>query len=154
MKITQLRLDNFQQFNPLTLNFTYPKGHEKAGQPLDKVCFIGQSGTGKTTILNLIQDFISELNYAYRKKANLGLELGEFFFGDRTIGKNGVYFNAFINHIKLTTPILSSLVQATAKEQTIIVKELLQSIGLQKRLSIYLPAELIEYTSYKLFLMN
>ena len=144
MKITQLHLENFQQFNQLKLNFTYPEGHEKEGQPLDKICFIGQSGTGKTTILNLIQDFISELDYIYRKKANLGLELSKFFFGDRTIGKNGIHFNASINNRKFTDSTLGSLLLATNKEQEIIKKELLQSIELQKRLSIYLPAELIE----------
>lgn len=55
MKISQLTIKNFRQFEDLDLNLTYPKGHEKAGQPLDKVCLIGQSGTGKTTLLEIVK---------------------------------------------------------------------------------------------------
>ena len=55
MKISRIKLDNIQQFKNLEIDLTYPKGHIKAGQPLDKVCFIGQSGTGKTTLLNIIK---------------------------------------------------------------------------------------------------
>ncbi len=58
MKITRLEIKDYQQFKDFTLELTYPKGHELEGQPLKKVCFIGQSGTGKTTILNVISDLI------------------------------------------------------------------------------------------------
>jgi GTPase SAR1 family protein len=48
---------------------TYPKGHEKEGQPLDKICIIGQSGTGKTNLLNIIKksviDFSQEPTNSY-----------------------------------------------------------------------------------------
>ncbi|MDI9366518.1 MAG: AAA family ATPase [Flavobacterium sp.] len=54
MKITKLSIKNFHQFKDLEVDLTYPKGHKKAGEPLEKVCFIGQSGTGKTTLLKLI----------------------------------------------------------------------------------------------------
>ena len=43
MKITKIHLKDFHQFKDLTIDLTYLKGHEKEGQPLDKVCFIGQS---------------------------------------------------------------------------------------------------------------
>lgn len=55
MKITKIIISDFHQFQDFELDLTYPKGHEKAGKPLDKVCFIGQSGTGKTTILELVR---------------------------------------------------------------------------------------------------
>lgn len=58
MKITKIELKDFHQFKDVTLDLTYPAGHAKAGQPLDKVCFIGQSGTGKTTLLELIPKFL------------------------------------------------------------------------------------------------
>jgi predicted ATP-dependent endonuclease of OLD family len=54
MKISKIELQDFYQFRNLTLHLVYPEGHPKAGQPLDRVCFIGQSGTGKTTLLNVI----------------------------------------------------------------------------------------------------
>ncbi|MFN0034859.1 MAG: AAA family ATPase [Saprospiraceae bacterium] len=55
MKISSIHLKDYLRFKDFPLDLTYPAGHEKAGEPLDKVCFIGQSGTGKTTILNLIR---------------------------------------------------------------------------------------------------
>jgi len=56
-KLLSIRLKNFQQFADVKLDLTYPIGHEKAGQPLEKICFLGQSGAGKTTILNVIRLF-------------------------------------------------------------------------------------------------
>lgn len=55
MKISKIRLKGYNQFKDLEIDLTYPKGHEKQGKPLDKVCFIGQSGTGKTSLLRLIK---------------------------------------------------------------------------------------------------
>ncbi|MCU0341902.1 MAG: AAA family ATPase [Spirosomaceae bacterium] len=58
MKISKIEIKDFHQFKDFTLDLTYPEGHPKAGKPLDKVCFIGQSGTGKTTLLELIPLFL------------------------------------------------------------------------------------------------
>jgi ABC-type lipoprotein export system ATPase subunit len=54
MKIKEIYIKDFRQFKDFTLNLTYPAGHAKAGEPLEKVCFIGQSGTGKTTLLKIM----------------------------------------------------------------------------------------------------
>jgi len=59
MKIKRIELRNFFQFKDISIDLTYPAGHEKAGQPLEKICIIGQSGTGKTSLLRLIKWFIS-----------------------------------------------------------------------------------------------
>ncbi|MCX6231213.1 MAG: ATP-binding protein [Bacteroidetes bacterium] len=59
MKIHKISLNNYNQFNNLEIDLTYPKGHKKEGKPLDKICFIGQSGTGKTSLLRLIKYFIT-----------------------------------------------------------------------------------------------
>ncbi len=59
MKISRIKLNSYNQFKDITIDLTYPKGHKKQGQPLDKVCFIGQSGTGKTSLLRLIKWFVS-----------------------------------------------------------------------------------------------
>lgn len=61
MKVCKIYIREFQQFENIELDFTYPKGHKKAGQPLDKICFIGRNGTGKSTILNLLQENLVDL---------------------------------------------------------------------------------------------
>jgi len=58
MKISEIHIKNFRQFEDLKLNLTYPKGHPKEGSALDKVCIIGQSGTGKTTLLKILREGI------------------------------------------------------------------------------------------------
>lgn len=69
MKITGIEIGEYRQFKNIKFDFTYPADHAKAGQPLEKVCFIGQSGTGKTTLLNVIWDFFEVVNDGYRLNA-------------------------------------------------------------------------------------
>ena len=64
MKFTKIHIKKHQQFKDFTLDLTYPTGHEKAGKPLEKVCFIGQSGTGKTTLLGQLGDCATFMNFA------------------------------------------------------------------------------------------
>lgn len=59
MKISQIEIKDYNQFKNLTLDFTYPKGHQKEGKPLDQVCFLGQSGTGKTSLLNVLRAILT-----------------------------------------------------------------------------------------------
>ncbi len=59
MKITQINIKDYNQFQNLTLDLTYPKGHEKEDQALEKICFIGQSGTGKTSLLNVLRAMLT-----------------------------------------------------------------------------------------------
>lgn len=54
MRITGIRLKNYRQFRNFNLDLTDPVTKE----PLDKVCFIGTTGTGKTTLLELLADFL------------------------------------------------------------------------------------------------
>lgn len=61
MKISKLHIDQFRHLENLTFDFTYPEDfhiEEKRGKPLEKICFIGQSATGKTGLL----DFIHKCN--------------------------------------------------------------------------------------------
>ena len=65
MKISKLFLEDFHQFKDFGLDLTYPEGHDKAGRPLEKVCIIGQSGTGKTNLLLFIKkalNFLGEIS--------------------------------------------------------------------------------------------
>lgn len=64
MKISKLHIDSFRHLENLDFDFTYPEDfhiEEKRGKPLDKICFIGQSATGKTGLLELIKDQNFEL---------------------------------------------------------------------------------------------
>jgi predicted ATP-dependent endonuclease of OLD family len=54
MKITEIRLKNYCQFENFQLSLLHPETQ----QPLDKVCLIGANGTGKSTILSLIANFL------------------------------------------------------------------------------------------------
>jgi len=62
MKIKYLEIKNFKQFKDLTLDLAYPQGHPKEGQPLDKICIIGQSGTGKTNLLEIIKKSVIDFS--------------------------------------------------------------------------------------------
>jgi ABC-type polar amino acid transport system ATPase subunit len=57
MKISKLHIDQYRHLENLTFDFTYQSG-ERKGQPLDKICFIGQSASGKTGLLELIYEHI------------------------------------------------------------------------------------------------
>lgn len=50
LRIRQLKLKGIRQFRDVTFDFTDPA----TGRPLDRVCFIGGNGTGKSTILRLL----------------------------------------------------------------------------------------------------
>jgi predicted ATPase len=80
MKIKQIEIMNYKQFKNLSLDLSYPKGHEKDGQPLDKICIIGQSGTGKTNLLKIVRDKI----YSEEVQAN--------FIEDEESNSQKIYF--------------------------------------------------------------
>ena len=58
MKLKKLNINSYLHLKDLEFDFTYPENHEKAGQPLEKICFIGQSATGKTNLLKLLSETI------------------------------------------------------------------------------------------------
>ena len=55
MRIEKLVIKGLNQFRNLHLDFRDPA----TGQPLEKVCFIGPNGTGKTTLLEVLRRFSS-----------------------------------------------------------------------------------------------
>ena len=75
MKLKKLHIESFRHLEKLKFDFTYPEDFhikEKRGKPLDKICIIGQSATGKTGILELIKsrfEYITE--YTLFEKVNL-----------------------------------------------------------------------------------
>ena len=58
MKICKIIIKDFQQFKDFELDLTHPE----TGEPLDKVCFIGSNGTGKSTLLKDLNDLICANN--------------------------------------------------------------------------------------------
>ncbi len=56
MKILELHIHNYQQFENIYLDFT-----DGAGKAHDRICFIGRNGTGKSTILNILNDLTTQL---------------------------------------------------------------------------------------------
>ena len=94
MKVSRIEIKDFNQFKNIDIDLTYPKGHTKAGQPLDKVCFIGQSGTGKTTLLNLIgghsyrlDHFQNDYDLSKLKKTSISFILKELAYKVRLENK-------------------------------------------------------------------
>ena len=55
MKISEIYIKNYLQCRDFHLNLTDPD----TGEPLDKVCFIGANGTGKSTLLRIINNFLT-----------------------------------------------------------------------------------------------
>jgi hypothetical protein len=90
MKISKLHIDSFRHLENLDFDFTYPEDfhiEEKRGKPLDKICFIGQSATGKTGLLELIKERHTSLNncivsanYSFSYKVEIPNNLGSVSF--------------------------------------------------------------------------
>jgi len=70
MKITKLHIEKYKHLENLDFDFTYQSG-DKKGQPLEKICFIGQSATGKTNLLNLIFDQLTNSYLKLTESLNL-----------------------------------------------------------------------------------
>lgn len=108
MKISKLHIDQFRHLENLDFDFTYQSG-ERKGQPLDKICFIGQSATGKTGLLELIMEMHTSLNncivsdnYSFSYKIGIPNNLGSVSFNlndnlieitDKTLNFNGQTFD-------------------------------------------------------------
>lgn len=58
MKIKELYINELFHLKDIRIDFTYPPNHPKAGKALDKVCFIGKNGTGKTKILRFLWEYV------------------------------------------------------------------------------------------------
>lgn len=57
LKIRSLHLKGFQQFEDTVLDFTDPA----TGQAADRICLIGANGTGKSTVLRLLDQLVANL---------------------------------------------------------------------------------------------
>lgn len=91
MKILDLHIDKFRHLENLDFDFTYQTG-ERKGQILDKICFIGQSATGKTSLLELICEY-------YTKIANLSAFTNNSLFGEYINGGVSFLINNEVFHL-------------------------------------------------------
>ncbi|HSH05586.1 MAG TPA: AAA family ATPase [Anaerolineae bacterium] len=88
-KITGLSFKNYRQFQSCHLDFT-----DSQGQPLDKICFIGANGTGKSTILELINQFLQQKTLRVDHDTNsliairINTQSDESFFQLTNMGNN------------------------------------------------------------------
>jgi len=139
MKISNIEINAYNQFKNFAIDLTYPKGHEYEGSPLKKVCFIGQSGTGKTTLLNLIRAIVShgliEKSYVNKNMKNI---IAETHFDEVKINR----------HIKIEDGNVFETLDKIAKKNTVKVKEenrlkLLLEHYSDSNILISFPAELI-----------
>ncbi|MEO8960320.1 MAG: AAA family ATPase [Ginsengibacter sp.] len=64
MKLKSLHIGSYRHLQNINFDFTCPKRHPKSGQPLEKICIIGQSATGKTSVLELIKECGHKLDSA------------------------------------------------------------------------------------------
>jgi len=88
MKISRIDIKDYNRFKNITIDLTYPQGHGKQGKPLDKVCIIGQSGTGKTNLLNIIRTLIDSHQVPEMKKVLVNSEYaGVTIISEITDGK-------------------------------------------------------------------
>ena len=112
MKISKIHIKDFHQFKDFTLDLTYPQGHEKAGQPLDKVCFIGQSGTGKTSLLDIISKFVYNLHYFSRMPATHLTDMRDYTTSE------GISIT-FIGEKEITSSYIENYIRSTVKERKV-----------------------------------
>jgi len=123
MKIKALKIELLNQLKNIDLDFTYPKGHSKEGQLLEKICFIGQSATGKTQILNLIKDLIVNLFDLEVVGNSLSSKLGkQKKYAAKIILKNDESFYEFDNASKKLS--ISNLQKTSTK-----ILEFLKSVS-------------------------
>jgi ABC-type lipoprotein export system ATPase subunit len=103
MKISHIEIQSYLQFKDFSLDLTYPKGHEKEGEPLEKVCFIGQSGTGKTSLLNLIKAIVLDGSHI----GKYGNESMQKIIADIVLGDNKAHSRTTIENGKTKSEILT-----------------------------------------------
>tara|TARA_R110002050_G_scaffold300769_1_gene472403 strand:+ start:34511 stop:35824 length:1314 start_codon:yes stop_codon:yes gene_type:complete len=136
MKISKLKINKFRHLENLDFDFTYPsdyKDKSKAGKPLDKICFIGQSASGKTSLLELIYEYgFNALN-----QETVGGELSssrsfiktldghvEFLVNDKTFihENNKILYNNKVYEYKNSGGVVHDLIPKNEKEDIIYFK--------------------------------
>ena len=99
MKISKLQIEQYRHLENLDFDFTYPEDFyiaEKRGKPLDKICLIGQSATGKTSLIELIFEtikYLFSLEIVNKKFLFDTFEETNPLNGELTLNLNNEYLN-------------------------------------------------------------
>ena len=120
MFITNITLQNYHQFEDLVLDLTYPKNHQKAGQPLSKICFIGPNGVGKSTIMEFVMKYCNDSKITNEVKM-LAIPEKIFYMPD-TIAHTPKFDGVGVEVVKIgeDTQNLSKLVGSLEQEYTLL----------------------------------
>jgi ABC-type taurine transport system ATPase subunit len=98
MKICSIRIKDYHQFQDTYIDFRNPS----TNQPANKICFIGRNGTGKSTLLALINDFLrSAPNFSNIPFLSVRIENGneEFVVFSSNIIRKTIFFKKEIDSI-------------------------------------------------------
>jgi energy-coupling factor transporter ATP-binding protein EcfA2 len=146
MKISQINIKDYNQFKNMMLDLTYPKGHQKEGQALDKICVLGQSGTGKTSLLNVCKAILeatfkphhdeslqATLNSAVQKPLMKNISMTSYFKDVKTVievfDKGNVVWKWHLN---------------TPQTENLVPIDFIQDFYVGKNKLICFPAEMVD----------
>jgi hypothetical protein len=99
MKIAQLLIQSQTPFSDFQIALTYPDGHARAGEALDKVCLIGRNGAGKSSLLHILADYLRN-TLRYKSK---GLFMVKLALPERSIYSVHINNNALLFHESIDT---------------------------------------------------
>lgn len=102
LKICWMRIVGFQQFQDVFLDFTHPD----TGEPLDKICFIGANGTGKSKLLELlIQSIDAELKQSFSGWENAKAPKLDYWIATCFAASDLQFVRLHSNHFEVYFPI-------------------------------------------------
>jgi predicted ATPase len=149
MKISQINIKDYNQFKNMMLDLTYPKGHQKEGQALDKICFIGQSGTGKTSLLNVCKAFL----IATFKPNHDGSLRGTINTADRKHQLKNILVTSYFKNLKTVIEVKEEgnivwkwnhLDLSSSQTENIVPLDFIADFYADKNLLISFPAEMVD----------
>lgn len=98
MKIAHLFIQDYGQFSDFQLDLTYPEGHPKAGQAMDRICLIGKNGAGKTRLMQLLSNYLRELvRFKSKQLFMVKLQIGDGFVYSVHLNNNVLFFRDTID---------------------------------------------------------